>query len=152
MLQNSQENTCVRVSFLKKIPWHRCFPVNFAKLLRTPFFVEHPWWMLLNIFLYVVNPFHSTGFFLYPLETSENVENGIFFPKIALLSGSNLCAFLRALQRKPTPIFLDSIKLRILFPLFTAAGKTLYYTKRKFGFFIFTSAFRPLIYFLDLKT
>ena len=21
--------------------WHRCFPVNFAKLLRTPFLTEH---------------------------------------------------------------------------------------------------------------
>ena len=37
--QNSQENTCDRVSFLKKILWHRCFPVNFAKFLRIPFFI-----------------------------------------------------------------------------------------------------------------
>ena len=47
-LQNSQENTCVRVSFLiklqvsasvtllKKRLWHSCFPVNFAKFLRKP--------------------------------------------------------------------------------------------------------------------
>ena len=45
--QNSQENTCVRVSFLIKLKapatllknrfWHRFFPVNFAKFLRTPF-------------------------------------------------------------------------------------------------------------------
>ena len=44
--QNSQENTCARVSFsikllkrlsLKKRTWHRCFPVKFAKYLRTPF-------------------------------------------------------------------------------------------------------------------
>ena len=45
--QNSQENTCVRVFFnkvagltpatlLKKRLWYRCFPVNFAKFLRTP--------------------------------------------------------------------------------------------------------------------
>ena len=26
---------------LKKRLWHRCFPVNFAKFLRTPFFAEH---------------------------------------------------------------------------------------------------------------
>ena len=26
---------------LKKRPQHRCFPVNFAKFLRTPFFTEH---------------------------------------------------------------------------------------------------------------
>ena len=49
--KNSQENTCVRVSFLiklqtlclrpatllKKRLWHRCFPVKFAKFLRTAF-------------------------------------------------------------------------------------------------------------------
>ena len=36
--QNSQENICARVSFLiKKRLWHRCFPTNFAKFLRTPF-------------------------------------------------------------------------------------------------------------------
>ena len=47
--QNSQENTYVRVSFLIKLQasglqlylkrrlWHRCFTVNVAKFLRTPF-------------------------------------------------------------------------------------------------------------------
>ena len=46
--QNLQENTCTRVSFLKKLQaclatllkerlWHLCFPVNFAKLLWRPF-------------------------------------------------------------------------------------------------------------------
>ena len=29
---------------LKKTLWHRCFPVNFVKFLRTPFYIEHlPW-------------------------------------------------------------------------------------------------------------
>ena len=51
--KNSQENTCVRVSFLMKLQAsannlkkrlrHRCFPVNFATFLRTPFFTEHFW-------------------------------------------------------------------------------------------------------------
>ena len=45
--QNSQENTCARVSFLiKKRLRHRCFPVNFAKFPRTPFIIEHLWWLL----------------------------------------------------------------------------------------------------------
>ena len=36
--KNSQENTCTRVTFLKKRLWHKCcLPVNFAKFLRTPF-------------------------------------------------------------------------------------------------------------------
>ena len=50
---NSQENTCTRVSFLKTLQalglWHRCFPVNFAKFLRSPFFIEHLWWLLLKV-------------------------------------------------------------------------------------------------------
>ena len=61
ILQNSQENTCARVSFLiklqdlkpatllKKRVWHKCFPVNFAKFLRTPFVPEHLGWLLLNL-------------------------------------------------------------------------------------------------------
>ena len=42
ILKNSQENPCDRVSFLIKLQlnkrlWHRCFPVNIAKFLRTSF-------------------------------------------------------------------------------------------------------------------
>ena len=48
--QNSQENTCARVSLLlKKTLWHRCFPVNFVKFLRTPFFTENLRWLLLSV-------------------------------------------------------------------------------------------------------
>ena len=48
--QNSEENTCARVSFLiKKRLWHRYFPVNFAKFLRTPFLTEHLRWLFLII-------------------------------------------------------------------------------------------------------
>ena len=46
--QNSQENACARVSFLKKRLWHRCFPVNFATFLRTFFLTEHLRWLLLT--------------------------------------------------------------------------------------------------------
>ena len=56
--QNSQENICTRASFLIKLQvcnfirkrlWHRCFPVNFVRFLRTPFFIEHLWWLLIEI-------------------------------------------------------------------------------------------------------
>ena len=40
ILQNSLKNLCARV-------WRRCFSVNFAKFLRTPFCTEHLWWLLL---------------------------------------------------------------------------------------------------------
>ena len=42
-------------TLLKKRLWHRCFPVNFTKILRIPFLTEHLRWLLLdstlNIFL-----------------------------------------------------------------------------------------------------
>ena len=63
ILQNSQENACARVpkglhntfwattkkvcNFIKKRLWHRRFPMNFAKLLWTPFLTEQLWWLLL---------------------------------------------------------------------------------------------------------
>ena len=34
-------------TLLKKRLWHRCFPVNFVKFLRTPFLTEHLWWFVL---------------------------------------------------------------------------------------------------------
>ena len=36
-------------TLLKKRIWHWCFPVNFAKFLRTPFLTEHLRWLLLII-------------------------------------------------------------------------------------------------------
>ena len=39
----------VPATLLKKRLWHWCFPVNFAKFLRTAFFyIEHLWWLLLS--------------------------------------------------------------------------------------------------------
>ena len=34
-------------NFIKKQTLAQAFPVNFAKCLRTPFFIEHLWWLLL---------------------------------------------------------------------------------------------------------
>ena len=57
---NFQKNTCVEslfdkvaglkaCSFVKKRLQHTCFPVKFAKFLRTIFFTEHLLWLLLNL-------------------------------------------------------------------------------------------------------
>ena len=35
-------------TLLKRRLWHRCFPVNFVKFLRTAFFIEHLWWLLFS--------------------------------------------------------------------------------------------------------
>ena len=65
--QNSQEKTCARVSFLINFiktlitltllkTRLRCFPVNFVKFLRTPFSIEHLWWLLLiEFFCYQIS-------------------------------------------------------------------------------------------------
>ena len=39
----------LRKTLSKKRPWHRCFPVNFVKFLRTPCIREHTWWLLLTV-------------------------------------------------------------------------------------------------------
>ena len=40
------------VTLLKKRLWHRRFPVDFAKFLRTPSLTKHFWWLLLGVFLW----------------------------------------------------------------------------------------------------
>ena len=39
-------------TLLKNSLWHRCFPGNFAKFPRTPFFTEHLRWLLLFCMAY----------------------------------------------------------------------------------------------------
>ena len=45
-------------TLLKKRLWHRCFPENFAKFLKTPHRKEHLQWLLLQI-VYAFPPFTS---------------------------------------------------------------------------------------------
>ena len=55
-----------------------CFPVNFAKFLRTPFLIEHLRWLLLNNELWCRSESivqflgELTGFFV-KVRTNENV-------------------------------------------------------------------------------
>ena len=67
--QNSQENTCARVSFLIKLQ---------AKFLRTPFFIEHIWWLLLVITTLLLNK-------IYSLEKIRIWWNGNFLSLIDFL-------------------------------------------------------------------
>ena len=47
-------------TLLKKGLWHRCFPVNFVKFLRTLFLIEHLRWLLL--FIDGATPLHNCEF------------------------------------------------------------------------------------------
>ena len=51
--QNSQEAMRPATLFKKKLS-HRCFPVNFGKYLRTPFFTEHLRWLLPSISFFTI--------------------------------------------------------------------------------------------------
>ena len=75
--QNSQENTCARVSFFDKVAglrpatlfkkrlWHMCFPLNFMKFLRTPFLTEHLRWLLLFFLNVSFITSHTLHFMLF---------------------------------------------------------------------------------------
>ena len=39
-------------TLLLKRLWGRYFPVNFPKFLRTPFYIENLWWLLLSQIIY----------------------------------------------------------------------------------------------------
>ena len=62
-----------------KRPWHRCFPVNFAKFLRTSFLTEHLWWLLLSKMWLVwqFSIFHESSFTEYFLLISFQQKNEI---------------------------------------------------------------------------
>ena len=59
----------------KKRLWQSCFPVNFAKFLRTPFFIEHLWWLplysvslrtrTLKLYRHITYCIFSYAFFIY---------------------------------------------------------------------------------------
>ena len=55
--------------FLNEV-WHRCFPVNFAKLLGTPFLTEHLRWLHLS--------FIASGFYVKNLNKPHNQKLMIF--------------------------------------------------------------------------
>ena len=56
VMQSSQQSTCSKVPFLLRSEtllikrfWHKNFLVNFPKVLRTVFIIEHVRWLLLKL-------------------------------------------------------------------------------------------------------
>ena len=88
--QNSLENTCVRVSFfvIKKRLWHRCFPVNFAKFLKTPFITKHLWRLLLKTSIFsLFRSIHPEVFYINSAKfKGKHLRQRLFFNKAAGLS------------------------------------------------------------------
>ena len=72
--QNSHEHTCARGSFLKKSLWHRCFPMNFAKLSKTPFYRTPP--VAASVKLYCLDRFSSISLFKIESPIIKQVPGG----------------------------------------------------------------------------
>ena len=75
LLQAPGREKCLRpATLLKKRLWHRCFPVNFVKFLRTPFFIEHLCWLLLQLEIFA----KVIRLISLPLLNSSNGKISIF--------------------------------------------------------------------------
>ena len=114
ILQNSHENTCVRVSFLIKLQtsdkqkvnmcWHRYFPVNFAKFLRTPFLQNTSGQLLLSLANYNFLQETLINIKICHFHSCINHQKHLFLRKLitSYLGPVNVAKFLRtALYRTP---------------------------------------------------
>ena len=59
--EQSSRSVLWPATLFKKRLWRRCFPVDFVKFLRTPFFTEHLRWL----FLILKNSYLNRGGFLF---------------------------------------------------------------------------------------
>ena len=105
-LQNSQENTFVGLSLLTKPArnqrlWHRCFPVNFTKLLRTPFLQNtsgrlflSKTWLALQFSIFLVSSFIEDLLFITFQQKNEIKEENTLmeFKYLLFLSSIDLFA------------------------------------------------------------
>ena len=123
--QNSQESTCARTSFsiklqaaapatlLKKRLWHRCFPMNFAKFLRTPFSQNTPGWLLLYYFMCFID-------LIVPKRCFELWNCSRIFPFEKLLTSS-----LRS-STPPSGFSENNIRALYILPILMKCSKVLW--------------------------
>ena len=114
--QNSQENTCARASFLiklqasglKKRLWHRCFPVNFVKFLRAPFFTEHIW-TTASVNASIFNKVWKTSFWVHfgPFSWPKKTSKQDFSKKFNQVNLKTICYcnFIQFMYKYWVPIF-----------------------------------------------
>ena len=89
-------------TLLKKRLWHKCFPANYMKFLRTPFFIEHCWWLLLHMvlvqvhwnYLHVIRENSRRKYSIQCYESIEKTGNQSSFKFISLDSHtiSQICS------------------------------------------------------------
>ena len=69
-------------TILKRRLWHRCFPVNFAKFLRTPFLHNTSGLLLLYIMIDILHSLHSCSFCMF-----LDIPNHICSQSIVVVTG-----------------------------------------------------------------
>ena len=62
-----------------------CFPVNFVKFLRTPFFIEHLWWLLLVVGILHFNQKKLQEMVIYQKNFLDNTKLKIVWEKQTFL-------------------------------------------------------------------
>ena len=80
--QNSQENTCARVSF----PWF------FAKFLIIAFIIEHLWWLLLNFWNSFQLCYKRTQVQVFSYEFCKTSENSFSVKQSKTISSDLYCS------------------------------------------------------------
>ena len=75
--QNSEENTCARVSFLKRRLWYRqVLSCEFCKIFKNTFFTDHLRWLLL------IRIKKKKFCFVFPcfiIKVLEQTKRGVYF-------------------------------------------------------------------------
>ena len=102
-------------TLFKKRLWHRCFPLNFVKFLRTPFYIEHLCWLL----------FPCLSLYLLLLPCRTTLETLVLSQKVVL---HPLCcetlislALLNYLEYKDFLGYFTSLSLSFYFQFFVCS-------------------------------
>ena len=86
------KHLCLRpATLLKKRLWRRCFPVNFVKYQRTPFLIEHLWWLLL-VCAQLLNDYNvsKNKFLLNKLYVKKDFAGNVQYPFFFLEKSTGL--------------------------------------------------------------
>ena len=89
MLQSSRRGLRP-ATFVKKRLRHRYFPVNFAKFLRTVFFIEHPWWLLLSLYISLKQHKISGFLLIFSRDAKRNQRHEVCYKPRNFLKISNI--------------------------------------------------------------
>ena len=131
-------------------PWYRCFPVNFAKFLRTPFYIEHLWWLILctplDLLVFTHKPIKPILFYkIHRPESIGVVWKYIDFATAAIISPcNNRCSKPVKYGPSLSKVFRNGSKMDTLPLMDTVRFKQHYYLYSSVCNVDFQQVFTPL--------